>query len=291
MEISKISGLQTALDGKEATANKVTTIGSTSTDTQYPSAKAVYTELAKKQNSLTIDSALSSTSTNPVQNKVVNTALAGKVTANSAITGATKTKITYDSKGLVTGGADLTASDIPALEISKISGLQTALDNKQATLAAGDNVTILDNTVSVPTLTDTATAETAGNAGKPTSWTLVKEYVASSGNNLAAEIALKQDASTAVEVSKAGTAAGTSTKPVYVTSGGVATVVSSIDASLLPKASTSEFGAVKTSTNITNSGGVISVATGSPSQLGVVKVGQIPSGSATSTTYATIWVE
>lgn len=31
---------------------------------------------------------------------------------NSAITGATKTKITYDSKGLVTNGADLTSSDI-----------------------------------------------------------------------------------------------------------------------------------------------------------------------------------
>lgn len=38
-----------------------------------------------------------------------------KVTANTAITGATKTKITYDSKGLVTGGADLSASDIPPL--------------------------------------------------------------------------------------------------------------------------------------------------------------------------------
>lgn len=40
------------------------------------------------------------------------TALNAKVTANSAITGATKTKITYDSKGLVTAGADIVASDI-----------------------------------------------------------------------------------------------------------------------------------------------------------------------------------
>ena len=37
----------------------------------------------------------------------------GAVGANTAITGATKTKITYDSKGLVTAGADLSASDIP----------------------------------------------------------------------------------------------------------------------------------------------------------------------------------
>lgn len=39
--------------------------------------------------------------------------LATKVSANSPITGGTATKITYDSKGLVTGGGPLIASDIP----------------------------------------------------------------------------------------------------------------------------------------------------------------------------------
>ena len=38
--------------------------------------------------------------------------LTSKVTANAPITGATKTKVTYDSKGLVTGGADATTADI-----------------------------------------------------------------------------------------------------------------------------------------------------------------------------------
>ena len=42
------------------------------------------------------------------------TAINLKVTANGAITGATKTKITYDSKGLVTSGADATTADIAA---------------------------------------------------------------------------------------------------------------------------------------------------------------------------------
>ena len=42
----------------------------------------------------------------------LNETLATKVTKNPSITGATKTKITYDSKGLVTGGTDLIASDI-----------------------------------------------------------------------------------------------------------------------------------------------------------------------------------
>lgn len=48
------------------------------------------------------------------------------VVANSAITGATKTKITYDAKGLVTAGADLEAADIPALDAAKITSGQFA---------------------------------------------------------------------------------------------------------------------------------------------------------------------
>jgi len=42
----------------------------------------------------------------------LQTALDGKVDENSSITGATKTKITYDSKGLVTAGADATTADV-----------------------------------------------------------------------------------------------------------------------------------------------------------------------------------
>ncbi|MDR2718445.1 MAG: hypothetical protein LBB89_10360 [Treponema sp.] len=45
----------------------------------------------------------------------------GKVDKNTAITGATKTKITYDAKGLVTAGANLEASDIPDLDTAKIT--------------------------------------------------------------------------------------------------------------------------------------------------------------------------
>jgi len=51
----------------------------------------------------------------------IQTQLNNKVEKNSSITGATKCKITYDSKGLVTEGADLTASDIPSLSLSKIT--------------------------------------------------------------------------------------------------------------------------------------------------------------------------
>ena len=45
-------------------------------------------------------------------NRTLNSSDVGAVAVNSAITGATKTKITYDSKGLVTSGADATTADI-----------------------------------------------------------------------------------------------------------------------------------------------------------------------------------
>lgn len=72
------------------------------------------------------------------------------VNANVSIIGATKTKITYDSKGLVTAGADIGASDLPTgIDASKIadgsvsnakfqylgnvtSDIQTQINGKQA---------------------------------------------------------------------------------------------------------------------------------------------------------------
>ena len=69
-----------------------------------------------------------------VQSGGVKAELDKKVDANVAIAGATKCKITYDEKGLVTAGADLAAADIPNLDSAKIN----TLDNyaKAATFAA-----------------------------------------------------------------------------------------------------------------------------------------------------------
>ncbi len=50
--------------------------------------------------------------------------------AVSGVTAGTYAKITVDIYGRATSGASLSASDIPALSISKITGLQTALDTK-----------------------------------------------------------------------------------------------------------------------------------------------------------------
>lgn len=86
------SATQTALDAKqnslgftaENVANKSTTLDADKlSDTKFPSVKSVY-----------------------------DWAVGLFVSKNTAIVGATKTKITYDSKGLVTSGADATTADI-----------------------------------------------------------------------------------------------------------------------------------------------------------------------------------
>lgn len=57
------------------------------------------------------------------------TALNLKVTANTLITEATFPKITYDTKGLVTSGSALIATDIPTILQSQVSNLGTDLGN------------------------------------------------------------------------------------------------------------------------------------------------------------------
>lgn len=61
----------------------------------------------------------------------------GAVAKNANITGATKTKITFDAKGLVTAGADLVAGDIPTLN-QNTTGTAAGLS---ATLAIGSGGT------------------------------------------------------------------------------------------------------------------------------------------------------
>jgi hypothetical protein len=120
----------------------------------------------------------------------LQTALDGKVDENTAITGATKTKITYDAKGLVTAGADATTADIAdstnrryvtdaqLVVVGNTSGTNTG-DNatnsqysglatsKQDTLVSGTNIKTINSTsllgsgnVAVePTITATTSAD------------------------------------------------------------------------------------------------------------------------------------
>lgn len=104
------------------------------------------------------------------------TALAGKVDKNNAITAGTKTKITYDSKGLVTSGADLEELDIPELPQSKITNLGTDLDskvNKNADIVGATKTKITYDSKGLVTAGDDLVATDIPNldAGKITSGT------------------------------------------------------------------------------------------------------------------------
>ena len=84
--------------------------------------------------------------------------LSGKVDKNTAITGATKTKITYDTNGLVITGADATTADIAdstdkryqtdnqKLYNDATSSIQTQLNGKQDTLESTVNIKSINGT-------------------------------------------------------------------------------------------------------------------------------------------------
>lgn len=79
---SDITGLATALNGKASTGHTHSAASTTANGFMSKEDKTKLNGIATGANKTTVDSALSSTSTNPVQNKVINTALAGKASAS-----------------------------------------------------------------------------------------------------------------------------------------------------------------------------------------------------------------
>ena len=169
------SATQTALDAKQATLVSGTNI------------KTINGSTVLGSGNIAISSAVAwggITGTLSTQTDL-QTALDGKVDENAAITGATKTKITYDAKGLVTAGADLSASDMPSgIDATKIStgsisnaefdylngltdNIQTQFTGKQDTLVSATNIKTINSTsvlgsgnIAVePTITATTSAD------------------------------------------------------------------------------------------------------------------------------------
>jgi hypothetical protein len=174
------SATQTALDAKQATLVSGTNI------------KTVNNTSLLGSGNISISSAVAwGGVTGTLSNQTdLQTALDGKVDENTAITGATKTKITYDAKGLVTAGADATTADIASstdkryvtdaqlVVVGNTSGTNTG-DNatnsqysglaasKQDTLVSGTNIKTINSTsllgsgnVAVePTITATTSAD------------------------------------------------------------------------------------------------------------------------------------
>jgi hypothetical protein len=79
----------------------------------------------------------------------IKTLVNTKLTANVAITGGTKTKITYDANGLVTGGADATTADInDSLDKRYITDAQkTVLGNTSGTNTGNETITSMGTLV------------------------------------------------------------------------------------------------------------------------------------------------
>ena len=95
----------------------LTLVGAPTIDLHAVTKKYVDDLLATKEDSINKSLSIITDSTSnikyPSVKAVFDWATGLFVVKNTAITGATKTKITYDSKGLVTAGADLTDADLP----------------------------------------------------------------------------------------------------------------------------------------------------------------------------------
>lgn len=79
---SDVTGLATALSGKADTGHTHSAASTTANGFMSKEDKTKLNGIATGANKTTVDTALSASSTNPVQNKVINTALAGKSNTN-----------------------------------------------------------------------------------------------------------------------------------------------------------------------------------------------------------------
>jgi hypothetical protein len=94
---------------------------------------------------------------------------AGNVIKNTAITGATKTKITYDAKGLVTAGADATYADVGA---EPAGAVNAAVSGTAGIVGAFTSTHVIVNSSSVNTQigSDASHNTNIGQLSDATSW-------------------------------------------------------------------------------------------------------------------------
>ncbi len=116
-------------------------------------------------------------------NTFVTGQLSSKLDANTtAITGDTKTKITYDSKGLVTAGDDATTADIaPSTDRNYVTNSQlTAISNLSGTNTGDQDLTPYALKSNVLELTNT-TSFTPGTDYEPATKKYVDDQISSTG--------------------------------------------------------------------------------------------------------------
>lgn len=119
---SDVTGLADALAGKAAANHTHSAVTTTTNGMMIASDKQKLDGIAAGANKTVVDSTMSSTSTNPVQNKVVNSALSGKANA-------THTHAQSDVTGL-TSALNSKANQTHTHAQSDVTGLSTALEGK-----------------------------------------------------------------------------------------------------------------------------------------------------------------
>ena len=187
----------------ENSANKVTSVSSNSTDAQYPSAKAMYTALSGKQATISDLADIRS----------------------GAAAGATAVQDLGDL------GVTATAAELNYVD-GVTSNIQTQLNAKQASLGY-----TAENSANKVTSVSSNSTDVQYPSAKAVYGYVSGELTTVNSNNNALKSRVdtleattgaldedKQDKSTAV-THTANAAAGTTTRPVYVSSGGVATAV------------------------------------------------------------------
>jgi hypothetical protein len=95
------------------------------------------------------------------------------IVPNSSITAATKTKITYDTKGLITAGSDATTADItPSTDRNYVTDVQSGVISNTSGVNTGDETTSsIKSKLGITTLSGSNTGDqtnVTGNAGTAT---------------------------------------------------------------------------------------------------------------------------
>jgi hypothetical protein len=123
--------LQNALNAKENTINATTSADYFRGDKTFATLDKSAVGLANVDNTSDANKPISS---------ATQTALNAKVASNTAIVAATKTKITYDDKGLVTAGVDATTADIAdSLNKRYVTDAQSTVIGNTSGANSGDN--------------------------------------------------------------------------------------------------------------------------------------------------------
>ena len=176
----------TTWNAKEDSSNKVTTFtGNETSTTKFPVVKAIL-DYFSATNIKTILGITTLSGSNTGDQDLSNL-----VVKNTAITGATKTKITYDAKGLVTSGADATTADIADSTNKRYvtDANLTIIGNQSGTNTGDETATSIKTKLGITTLSGNNTGDQDLSGYVPTTRTINAKALSSNVTLTTADVA------------------------------------------------------------------------------------------------------